>query len=262
MKPFILIANFKMNPTTLAEVEQYKSVFERELGTQELLATKVILCPPLLYAGAFRNFDERIHLGAQHVFSEKNGAYTGEISPVMLKDFGVEYVLIGHSERRQYFHMSDEDTGVLVNGALKYLLTPILCVGETRAEREKGETETVLQKQLEAVFQGLSKMQAEKIIIAYEPRWAIGTDVLPTTQEIQGVQRFICAFLTERFDEPTVGRMSIVYGGSVQNDILAAVSWEAGMDGVLVGRATLFPYEVVKMIQQAETRNLSNEAHT
>jgi triosephosphate isomerase len=166
----------------------------------------------------------------------------------MLKNDGIEYVLIGHSERRLYAGETDEIVRTKTHSALKHLLTPIVCIGESEEERRRGMVASVLEMQLESIFTGLSKLQAEKVIIAYEPRWAIGSDRTPTTEEIQEVKTLIHNFLEKLLDEGTAERIRVLYGGSVKSAYLGAVSWEAGMDGVLVGRESLFPYEIVKML--------------
>ena len=127
-----------------------------------------------------------------------------------------------------------------------------MCIGETKEERHAEETDSVLMLQVKTLFSGFSKSQAENVIVAYEPRWAIGTDVVPTTGEILGVRVLLRKLFTEIFDARTAQRMTILYGGSVKRSFLPAVSWEAGMDGVLVGRESLFPHELVKMMNLFE----------
>ena len=170
----------------------------------------------------------------------------------MIKDAGAEYVIIGHSERRLYAGETNEIIKSKVISALKQYLNPIVCIGETLEERQADETDRVLSLQLQSVFSDLSKLQAEKIIIAYEPRWAIGTDTLPTTEEILQVRVLIRKFLTEAFDAAFAEKVAVLYGGSVKSTFLGSVSYEAGMDGVLVGRESLFPYEIVKMMSMLE----------
>jgi triosephosphate isomerase len=136
--------------------------------------------------------------------------------------------------------------------ALKHLLVPIVCIGETAEERRTEETARVLEAQVRSIFADLSRMQAEKVIIAYEPRWAIGTDTLPTSGEILQVRVLLRKILTEQYDAQLAERIIILYGGSVKSSFLPAVTWEAGMDGVLVGRESLFPYEIVKMMNILE----------
>lgn len=262
MRPFLLVGNLKMNLLSREEVRQYLQVLSREMQGRIFRRAEAVICPPALYLNEFSHLPEGFMKGAQNSFWEKSGAYTGEISPQMLKSDGVEYVLIGHSERRLYAGETDEVVHEKTQAVLKHLMLPIVCIGETEAERKKGETGAVLSAQLAAAFEKLSKLQAEKIIIAYEPRWAIGTDVLPTTEDILQARVLIRKFLTESFDAALAERVRVLYGGSVKSAFLPAVAWEAGMDGVLVGRESLFPYEIVKMLGLFEAQAESEEKNT
>ncbi|MBI2439116.1 MAG: triose-phosphate isomerase [Candidatus Moranbacteria bacterium] len=251
-KTFYVVGNLKMNMLSCDEAGQYLSVLKREMRGREFSFTQGVICPSFLYLSLFDHLPSGLTKGAQNLFPEKSGAYTGEISPVMLKNDGVTHVILGHSERRLYAGETDEDVREKVLAALKYHLVPVVCIGETKEERAREETEEVLLRQVKAVFDGLSKLQAESIMIAYEPRWAIGTDVLPTTSEILQVRVFLRKFLTETFDASVAERVVILYGGSVKSSFLPAISWEAQVDGVLVGRESLFPYELVKMMEMFE----------
>ncbi|MBP7060802.1 MAG: triose-phosphate isomerase [Candidatus Moranbacteria bacterium] len=253
---FYVVGNLKMNMLSREEASQYIIVLKRELKERPFQHVKSILCPPFLYLSDFEALPPGIECGAQDVFWEKSGAYTGEISPVMLKNAGVTSVIIGHSERRSLMGETNEIVKMKVLAALKHLLIPIVCIGETEAERHSDETARVLELQVRNIFSDLSKMQAEKIVIAYEPRWAVGTDTLPTSQEILQVRVLLRKILTEIFDPEVAERIVILYGGSVKSSFLHEVSWEAGMDGVLVGRESLFPYEVVKMMTLLEEHAL------
>lgn len=237
-----------MNMLSREEAVQYTTVLKREIRDRVFRHTKGILCPPFPYLYDFSILPSGIECGAQNMFSEKSGAYTGEVSPSMLKNAGATSVILGHSERRLLFGETDEIVKMKVSAALKYLLVPIVCIGETEAERKAEETDRILERQMRSIFSGLSKLQAEKIIIAYEPRWAIGSDCLPTSQEILSVRVLLRKILTEEFDVEVADRVAVLYGGSVKSSFLPEVSWEGGMDGVLVGRESLFPYEVVKMM--------------
>jgi|SRR6185369_7271286 len=252
MAKFYVVGNLKMNMLSGEEVSQYLSVLKRESKGRSYQNVKGILCPSFLYLEAFSHLPEGVERGAQNVFWEKSGAFTGEISPVMLKNAGVNYCLIGHSERRSLMGETDEIVKQKILATLKNLLIPIVCIGETRGERDKDETGAVLEKQVRNIFSGLSKLQAEKIILAYEPRWAIGSDELPTTHEILQVKVLLRKILSETFDSETAERVSVLYGGSVKSAFLPSVTWEAEMDGVLVGRESLFPYEVIKMMNMLE----------
>ncbi len=259
MNPFLFIANFKMNPSTVEEVEQYLQVLNREATGKDWQNVVGIICPSLLHIPFFRTLPAQFFLGAQHGFPEKSGAFTGEVSYAMLKNVGAEYVIIGHSERRQYFGESDETIRIRTEAALKFLMKPIVCIGETEEELVKGEREAVITRQIEAVLKGFSKMQAEKIIFAYEPRFAIGTDRIPTTEEITSVCQLIREVITRHLGERSASRIQIVYGGSVKANNLEEVAFQTGMDGVLVGKESLSPYEVVKMMDLAEAHKESNK---
>lgn len=241
------------------EATQYLSVLKREAEDKRYGYVKGIVCPPFLYLPQFDHLPESIRKGAQNLFPEKSGAYTGEISPIMLKNDGVEYVIIGHSERRQYAGETDKIVHEKVLAALKHHLIPIVCIGETGEERRAEETDRVLSLQVKTIFSDLSKLQAEKVIVAYEPRFAIGTDKLPTTEELLQVRVLLLKLFTEAFDAQTAQRIAVLYGGSVKSSFLADVSWKAQMDGVLVGRESLFPYEMVKMMglleEEAQRQN-------
>lgn len=253
---FYVVGNLKMNMLSHEEALQYVSVLKREIKERKFSHVKAILCPPFLYLADFAALPEGIESGAQDVFWEKSGAYTGEVSPLMLRNAGATSVIVGHSERRAGQGETDEIVKKKLTAALKNLLVPIVCIGETEEERRTEEMARVLGLQMRSIFSGLSKLQAEKVMIAYEPRWAVGTDRLPTSEEILQVRVLLRKILTEMFDPETAERVAILYGGSVKSTFLPEVSWEAGMDGVLVGRESLFPYEIVKMMTLFEEQAL------
>lgn len=258
MSKFYVVGNLKMNMLSREEATQYLSVLNREAAQKQYEHVVGVICPSFLYLSQFDDLPKSIKKGAQNLFSEKSGAYTGEISPLMLKNDGVEYVILGHSERRRYAGETDEIVRDKVLATIKYYMTPIVCIGETQEDRQTGQTESTLVSQVQIIFSGLSKLQAEKIIIAYEPRWAVGTDVLPTTQEIFQVRVLLRKIFTEMFDVQTAEKIAVLYGGSVKSSLLGSVSFAAEMDGVLVGRESLFPYEIMKMMglfeEEAERR--------
>lgn len=256
MKRFYVVGNLKMNMLAREEAVQYLTVLRRESNAKRYDYVTGVIAPSFLYLTQFDDLPKSIEKGAQNVFPEKSGSYTGEISPLMLKNDGVEYVIIGHSERRKYAGETDEIIHEKLLAVLKYYMIPIVCIGETRDERETDKREGVITKQIHTLFLGLSKLQAEKVIIAYEPRWAIGTDVVPTTGEISEVRMIIRKVLTEMFDANTEERIAVLYGGSVKSALLSAVAFETDMNGVLVGRESMFPYELVKMMNLSEAEML------
>ena len=183
--------------------------------------------------------ESNIGLGAQNVFWEDSGAFTGEISAPLLKEIGVQYVIIGHSERRQYFGETDETVNKKIKAVLAHGLTPIVCVGEVLKERESDQTFDVIQRQCEGAFSGLTAGEMEKIIIAYEPVWAIGTGKTATPAQAQDVHKFIRGLLAELYDEDVAQTVRIQYGGSVKPENSAELMSQPDIDGALVGGASL-----------------------
>lgn len=242
-----------MQLLTRAEVATYVELLQREFLGKQFRHVHGVICPSSVHLRSFTHLPSGIQLGAQDMFWEKQGAYTGETSPLMLKDAGVTHVILGHSERRMYAGETDESVARKTQAALKYMLTPIVCIGETQAERERDQTMHVIDVQVRTIFAGRSPLQAEKIVLAYEPRWAIGGDVTPTTSEILQVKVYLRKLLTELYTPALAERITVLYGGSVKSAFLPAVSWEAEMQGVLVGRESLFPHELAKMMELAES---------
>lgn len=263
MKQRYLIGNLKMNILSLEEADQYLSVFRREMKGRKQSVTTTVIVPPFLYLERFRKgLPETVSLGAQDVFWEKEGSYTGEISPIMLKDMGAEYVIVGHSERRQYGRETDEEIAKKVQALLKWNLRPILCIGETAEERKEGETSSVLGAQLKGAFEGLSSLHAEKMIVAYEPRWAIGSDHVPAPEDILEAKVIIYRMIASMCGAAVAERVSVLYGGSVKANLLKQVCFDAQMDGVLVGRESLFPYEVAKISEIIENYEVTEHEST
>ncbi len=255
-----LIGNLKMNLLSPDDVRQYLTVLGRETKGHLFPGVEYVLCPASIHFGLmFEHFPAPIRLGGQNMFWEKDGSYTGETSPVMLKQYGAEYVILGHSERRLYFNETNEIVRRKMDMALKQMLRPIMCIGETTDERANGKTGDIIERGIQSIFEGLSRMQAEKIIIAYEPRWAIGTDATPETADIMEVKILIRKVLSKMFDLKTADRIPVLYGGSVKQALLSRVCLDAQMDGVLVGRESLFPYEMTKMAALLSQSEISDE---
>ena len=202
---------------------------------------EVAVCPPSVYlqevAAALRG--SRIGLGAQNMHHEKEGAFTGEISGGMLRDIGCSHVILGHSERRQFFGETDQAINRKVFAALSVGLTPIVCVGETLAEREANQTERIIDAQCRGSLAGLSPDQAAKLVIAYEPVWAIGTGKTATPDQAEQVHAHIRALLGQLFGQATADGLRIQYGGSVKADNAAELLRQPNIDGALVGGASL-----------------------
>lgn len=180
-----------------------------------------------------------VALGAQNLYWENEGAYTGEISAPMLKSAGCQYCIIGHSERRQYFGETDETVNKKIKAAIKAGLQPVFCVGETEKEQESGQTLSILDKQIKKGLEGLVSAQLDSLIIAYEPIWAIGTGKTATDDQAQEVHRFIRSLVKDNFGRALSDSIRILYGGSVKPDNIASLMAMSDIDGALVGGASL-----------------------
>src|ERR1700744_251909 len=234
----IIAANWKMNKT-VAEALDLVTDLKRELASVK--EVDIVVAPPFTAINEVSKaiLDSNIRLGAQNMSEHNSGAYTGEIAAGMLKEFSVRYVVLGHSERRQYQKETDAliaKKALAVHGAS---LKPIVCVGETLAEREGNLTEKVLETQVRGSLAGLTKEQAVETVIAYEPVWAIGTGKTATTQQAQDAHAFIRALLAKIFDAPTAKKMRIQYGGSVKPANAKELMSQPDVDGALVGGASL-----------------------
>lgn len=211
---------------------------------------EVVVCPPFVCLPAVAQALEgsNIALGAQNMHFEEKGAFTGEVAPGMLKELGVKYVIIGHSERRQYFAETDETVNKKVHAAFAHDLTPIVCVGETLEEREQGITEKVVEKQTRAALDGLSKENAQKTVIAYEPVWAIGTGKTATSQQANEVISFIRGIIADMFGKDVAEKIRIQYGGSMNAGNASELMAMPDIDGGLIGGASLKAEDFSKVI--------------
>lgn len=246
----LVVGNMKMNILSTLEREQYFKLFKKESVGKELSRTSIVLCPPAVHLEAFNGLkNEKTAIGAQNMFWERSGSYTGEISPAMIKNLGAEYVILGHSERRRYFCEKNDEINLKVVSALRNGLIPIVCVGETKAEKATGQALRVISKQTKEALSGISRVKAEQIIIAYEPVWAVGSDVIPTSHEIMEAKVLVRKILVELFDKKYANLVRILYGGSVNAKTAQEVCVEPGMDGVLVGRESLASYEFMKIAE-------------
>ncbi len=238
-RKLIIAGNWKMNKTgaeALALVDDLK----RDLG--KVKEVDIVVCPPFTALESVSKSileTKNIRLGAQNMSENNFGAYTGEICAGMLKEFSVRYVILGHSERRQYQKESDALIAKKALAAHTATLKPIVCVGETLAEREGNQTEQVLDTQVRGSLAGLSKDQMVETIIAYEPVWAIGTGKTATTQQAQDAHAFIRGLLGKMFDETVARKVRIQYGGSVKPANARELMGQPDVDGALVGGASL-----------------------
>lgn len=242
----LIAANWKMNPASQKEA---KTIFEGiKKGAKSSLAgqagAEVVVCPPFIYLAQLKG----LTLGAQNCFYEEKGAFTGEISAAMLKDLGLEYVIIGHSERRKYFGETDELVNKKIKKALEFGLKVIFCIGETAQERDAGKKNEVLERQIKQGLTGVENL--ENVNIAYEPIWAIGTGNNCSVEETSSSIKFIRKELALSGVEGQ--NVRILYGGSVKSENSGAYIKEAGANGLLVGGASLNPEEFVKIIKSAE----------
>ncbi|MFA6159667.1 MAG: triose-phosphate isomerase [Parcubacteria group bacterium] len=245
----LIIGNLKMNILSPAQQEQYLSLFKKELTGKKINNCELILCPPTIHLPGFQKAKiKKIILGAQNMFWEEKGSYTGEISPTMLKNFGCAYVILGHSERRRYFCERDEEVNLKVISALKNGLKPVLCVGEDGEQKKEGSR--VVLQQLENCLADISRGKIENVVICYEPVWAISSnnpDHLPSANEIMSAKLLIRKFLVGKYGVKFAEKVKIIYGGSVSANIVKEVCLDPGMDGVLIGRESLVPHEFVKI---------------
>ena len=238
MRKPIIAGNWKMHKTvaeTVALVQELKTLVAG--GAQ----AEVVVCPPFtaLYSAGQVLAGSAIGLGAQDMYWENQGAYTGEVSPPMLKDAGCRYVIIGHSERRQYFAETDDTVNKKMKAALEAGLIPILCVGETLGEREAGDTEKIAGVQVRGALHGLSAEQVAGIVIAYEPVWAIGTGRTASIEDANAVCSFIRRTVAGLFGAKSAGEVRIQYGGSVKPENIGELMAKSDIDGALVGGASL-----------------------
>jgi len=238
MRQPIIAANWKLHKT-ITEAKQFVAALAQQCPAPGPL--DVVIAAPFTVLAALQDAlrGTPFHLAAQDLFWENSGAYTGAVSAPMLVDVGCSYVIIGHSERRQYFGETDATVAKKVAAALQAGLRPIVCIGESLAQRQAGETLAVLERQ---VRQGLAACQSEamsQVVLAYEPLWAIGTGVTATPSQAQEVHGFLRTLLTQVWSESVAHTVPIQYGGSVRPENIAALMAESDIDGALVGGASL-----------------------
>jgi triosephosphate isomerase len=223
--------------------------------TTSIQKTQMIICPPATALTAVSLIVENspIAVGAQNMYWESHGAFTGEISSEMIKSTGATYVIIGHSERRQYFHETDETVNKKVHYALQTKLNPIICIGESLEQREEGITKDIINSQLEGALNDISADQMLQIIIAYEPIWAIGTGKTATPEQAQDVHAFIRTKLQSLYDAATSQSVVLQYGGSVKPTNANELLNQNDIDGALVGGACLEADSFSEIIKAAET---------
>jgi len=240
-----------MNTDKATGVALAKAVAE---GSASAAHADVAVCPPYVYLDAISQVvgDSSVALGAQDVYFENDGAYTGEISTTMLNDIGCQYIILGHSERRHVLGETDELINKKVHKTLEAGLLPILCIGELLSEREAGKTMEVCRTQIEGSLQGISAEQMAKITIAYEPVWAIGTGKVATPEQAEEVHGEVRQLLASKYDQATADVVRIQYGGSVKPDNAKELLGQPNIDGALVGGASLTPEAFLGIINAAK----------
>jgi len=248
-KPFIA-GNWKLNLSVEPAVELAGELVENLRGIEDI---EIAMAPVFTVLSAVNEviIGSNIGLCAQDVFWEESGAYTGEVGPQMLKDVGCAYVIIGHSERRQYFGETDQNVNKKVKAVLAKDLVPIICVGEKLEEREAGKPLEVVERQLRGALDGVVRSDAESVVIAYEPVWAIGTGRTATPEQAQEVHSFIRKILSQLYDSELAESIRIQYGGSVKPENIAELIREPDIDGALVGGASLKAESFTAIIQNA-----------
>lgn len=248
MRPLIA-GNWKENCTIKEAIALSSGIKKLAGGIKD---ADVVICPPFtaLKDVSISLKGTRMMLGAQDVFYEDNGAFTGEISPMMLKELCCEFVIVGHSERREYFMETDMAVNRKIKACLKHGLTPIMCVGETEQEKKEGITKKVIEREMTQGLEDISKKDAGKIVIAYEPIWAIGTGLTATPEQAQEMHAYIRQLLSKMFGE-SAKKVRILYGGSVKPENTKELMKQKDIDGALVGGASLKAESFAEIIKRS-----------
>jgi len=247
MRKPIMAGNWKMNKTR-DEALRFIYAVNNELPSSDKVES-VICAPAILLRCLVKRQGDDLKIGAQNMHFAESGAFTGEISPAMLETTGVSYVILGHSERREMFNETDEAINKKIFAALKHDLTPIVCCGETLEQREAGQVEEVLERQITLDFANLSQKDALKTVIAYEPIWAIGTGKTATSEVADQACGFIRSVLKKMFGEEVSEEIRILYGGSVKPSNIAELMEQPNIDGGLVGGASLDAESFLQLVK-------------
>ncbi len=253
MRKPIIAANWKMHKT-IAEAIDFITRLKREVF--EMDDVDIVVCPSFTALAEVSELlgESNVQLGGQDIYWEEKGAFTGQVSPGQLKDAGCSHVIIGHSERRQFFGETNATVCKKIKAALTVGLTPIFCVGEMLAEREANTTEAVVGKQFAEGLEGISRPDFEKIVIAYEPVWAIGTGRNATPQQAQDVHHFIRKLAQEKYGQDAAAGLRIQYGGSVKPANIAELMAQEDLDGALVGGSSLEVDSFVQLLKYPKTK--------
>ena len=251
MRKPIIAGNWKLNNTSKEAIELV-TLLKRDLC--EVDTVDIVVCPVFTALSDIGDLlmDSNIGLGAQNLYWEDAGAFTGEVSAPLLKELGVQYVIIGHSERRQFFGETNETVNKKIKAALAGGLTPIVCVGEVLGEREADKTFDVISEQCEGSLAGLTEEEMGKLVLAYEPVWAIGTGKTATPDQAQEVHAFIRKLLKEKFSDDLAASVRIQYGGSVKPENTKDLMGQEDIDGALVGGASLKSEPFVEIVKNSQ----------
>lgn len=246
MRKPIIAGNWKMNNTLSQSLKLIDDIKKHNLNED----VEAVVCVPFINLNEVKKALEgtNIRLGAQNMHWEDSGAYTGEISPLMLKEIGIDYCIIGHSERRQYFSETDETVNNKIKSALKHGIRPIVCVGETLEQREKSIEKEIVKDQVLKAFEDIEGEQLKDIVIAYEPIWAIGTGKTASSDDANEMCGFIREIIVDKYGQEAENNIRIQYGGSVKPDTIRDLMDKEEIDGALVGGASLNASDFVKLI--------------
>jgi len=253
MRKPIIIGNWKMNPATQTEaVNLAKDVDE---GVKDIKNVETVVCPPAVFLSAVGATITNVHLGSQNVFWEESGTYTGEVSPTMLRDSGCKYVIVGHSERREYLGETNEMVNKKVIACLKNGLQPILCIGENLMAKEEKKTEIVLREQLNQALKSITPEQVKNIIVTYEPIWAISKGTKDTRNPAQPAEvvkaiKLMRGMLSQLYNADLVREINVIYGGSVDSQNAGEFLEAKEIDGALVGGASLNAEEFIRIVKK------------
>ena len=247
----VIAGNWKMNKHIVESVSLVKELKDFVRGIK---GVDIVICPPFTSLCLVKEIinGTNIHLGAQNMYWETKGAFTGEISPLMLKDVGCEYVILGHSERRGYYKETSEEVANKTKAAFLANLIPIVCVGENLEERESGKTESIIEQEIMALFPKVDSTLAARMIVAYEPIWAIGTGKSSSPQDANLIIKFIRTLFSAKYGEKIAERIRILYGGSVNHKNIDEFMNESDIDGALVGGASLHALSFSQIVKAAE----------
>ncbi|MFX0057900.1 MAG: triose-phosphate isomerase [Candidatus Hodarchaeota archaeon] len=252
MRKPIIGGNWKMNRGIPQEASE---ILKKLIPlVKKIKQVEIVIAPPFTVISSVFNMLKKTNmkLSAQNMYYEENGAFTGEISPNFLKTLGCEYIILGHSERRDLFNEDDDIINKKIKKALSIGLNPIVCIGEHLEEREKGETRDFIEKQFNATFKNLNKKEIKDVVIAYEPIWAIGTGKTATPDQAEEIHEFIRQLITRKYDEDTAIEIRIQYGGSIKPSNAEDLFKKENIDGGLVGGASLQAESFYKIIRAAE----------